>query len=411
MQLCKFLNTVAFLFLTDKDFQETSNLAGINWNELPEFECVMVIREYLSRIATEPHKVAVSSVQDGLRFIEKSGIDFSIVGKSEEELAFNFNKNLKAHKYQTLAERILKDPFNAESIINSFDISSSKQISIKTVSEFLPEKYDSFLLKQKEGKERTVIPNFEHLSKMIGGFNKGRVIMILGETGFGKTNFSMNILVNAATKFKCLFINMEMPLEDISNRLAVLTSGKSFKDLYSGNILKTEITEYLPAYGDNIKFTEGFSLSVQSIESLMRREKKTGLDFVVIDYDQKIELVYSKGMPEWKLLQIAIQHIENLAKELDVCVLLMAQVNRDGVVSSSHRATFTAHTILNFKSKDINTVFDSKANALIHAEKNRHGKKDQALLVNYNNENLRIKEIAVVDYQKQDKAGPRARSI
>lgn len=411
MQLDKFLNMVAYLFLSDLDFQETVSLAGIDWNKLPEFECVKAIKKYLSLLANNPHRVAMLELAGEIAYLERCELDFKLVGTSEEELSFQFKKHFKTYQYQELAKRILSNPSQGEKILSEFDVDRVSAINTKTVTEFLPENYQAFLERQKTGLERVIIPGFEMLSKMIGGFNFGRVIMLLGETGFGKTNCAMNLLVRAATRYKCLFVNMEMPLEDITNRLVVLSTTSSFKKLYSGEIGYNEAVYDLKAYGDNLKFTEGFSLSLQSIESLMRKEKKSGLDFVVIDYDQKIDLVYSKNIPEWKLLQIAIQRIEDVAKELGVCVILLAQLNRDGVVSSSHRATFTAHTILNFKSKDIQTAYDNRANALISAEKNRHGKKDQACLVHYNDENLNVTELAVIDYKKPDKGVGRAKAI
>ena len=132
----------------------------------------------------------------------------------------------------------------------------------------------------------------------------------------------------------------------------------------------------------------------------MRREKATGLDILVIDYDQKIDLTYNRNIPEWKLLQLAVQRIEDLAKELSVCVILLTQVNRDGGVSASHRATFTAHTVLNFKGMDAVGHHPQSANAIVVAEKNRHGKKSQACLLSYNQETLGIREVGVIDYKK-----------
>jgi hypothetical protein len=54
---------------------------------------------------------------------------------------------------------------------------------------------------------------------------------------------------------------------------------------------------------------------------------------------------------------------------------------------------------------------DAQANALVSAEKNRHGKKDQACLLKYNSENLNITEIAVIDYKKQDSGARREKTI
>lgn len=411
MPLVNFLNNIAYLFLVDKDFQKISDLAGINWGSLPDFECVRIVKKYLSLLASNPHKQAMFEMQGDIAYLEKCNLDLQKIGKDEEEIGMQFKKAFRIHQYRALGDRLIANPDQGDKILNAFDVDRISAISTKAVSDFLPEKYQSFLEKQKLGKERVVIPGFENLSRMIGGFNFGRVIMLLGETGFGKTNLAINLMIRAATKYKCLFINMEMPLEDITNRLVVLGTQKSFKALYEGQITHETAVFDLKAYGDNLKFTEGFTLTLQSIEALMRKEKQSGLNFVVIDYDQKIDLNHSKNVPEWKLLQMAIQHIENLSKELEVCVILLAQLNREGAVSSSHRATFTAHTILNFKGNDAQTSYDKQANALISAEKNRHGKKDQACLVRYNDENLNINEIVVVPYKKAEIGGRREKAI
>lgn len=398
----KFLNTAAFLYLTDPDFKAISDLANINWPSLPNFESVKAVRKYQELLASMPHRSAISELSGEIAYLERCELDFQSVGQNEEDLSIRFQKHFKSHQYSLLGQRLNENPDMGDKILSEFDVNRPAAVLVKAVSEFLPEKYEQFLANQKLGKERVVIPGFEQLSHMIGGFNYGRVVMILGETGFGKSNLALNLTIRAATKYKCLFINMEMPLEDITNRLVVLNTGKTFKDLYSGNISSAEATKHLDVFGKNLKFTNGYSLSLQSIESLIRKEKANGLDFVVIDYDQKIDLVHSKNLPEWKMLQTAIQRIEDLSKEIEICVMLLAQVNREGTVSSSHRATFTAHTILNFKANDAQTSYDKNANALISAEKNRHGKKDQALLVHYNDQNLSISEVTVINYQKPD---------
>jgi RecA/RadA recombinase len=411
MQLNSFLNNVAYLYLIDQEFQKISDLAGIEWSKLPDFDCVRIVKKYLNLRANNPHRTSLSECSGDVGYLEKCKLDLQSIGGDEEEIGIKFQKYFKSHRFQELGEKLVAFPDQGEQLLRDFDVNTSSAVKTKTVTEFLPTEFETFLEKQKLGQERVVIPGFEMTSRMIGGFNPGRVIMILGETGFGKTNFAINLMVRASTRSKCLFVNMEMPLADITNRLVVLTTNKSFKSLYEGGIKHEEAVFDLKAYGDNLKFTEGYSLGVQTIESLMRKEKQSGLDFVVIDYDQKIDLVYSKNIPEWKLLQIAIQKLEDVAKELNVCVILLTQVNRDGQVSSSHRSTFTAHTILNFKSNDAASALDHQANALVSAEKNRHGKKDQACLLKYNSENLNITEVGVVDYKKLDPGVKREKSF
>lgn len=44
MQLEGFLNVIVFLFLTDQSFQATVLAAEINFNALPDFECIKIVK-------------------------------------------------------------------------------------------------------------------------------------------------------------------------------------------------------------------------------------------------------------------------------------------------------------------------------------------------------------------------------
>lgn len=411
MQLEGFLNVIVFLFLTDQSFQATVLAAEINFNALPDFECIKIVKKYLSLTATMSHREAVSELSSELDYLERCELDYAHIGKNDEEISDRFNKYLKQYRFFELGKRLQAAPHLGSDILNSFDLDRPAGLIPLLVSEALPKAYFDFLFSVKQGKELVRIPNFEKLSEMIGGFNPGRIIMLMGETGFGKTNFALNLIVCASTSMRCLYFNMEMPFDDIAKRLAVLVSGKSFGELFRGEITQDEATKGVAIYGKNLKITNGRSVSLQSIESLIQKEKQNGLDFVVIDYDQKIDLVYNRNIPEWKLLQLAAQKLEDIAKELSICVIMLVQVNRDGAISASHRATFTAHTVLNFKRNDYDGAFPQSANAIVSAEKNRHGRKDQACLLTYNQDNLRISEHYVVDYKKPDKLEKRERQI
>jgi KaiC/GvpD/RAD55 family RecA-like ATPase len=410
MQLEAFLNVIVFLFITDQSFQPTLGAAEIDFNKLPSLDCVKIARKYLALTATMSHRDAVSELSLDIDYLEKCGLDFTIIGKDDEEISSRFNKFLKEHRFIDLGKRLSAAPHLGQEILNSFDLDRPAGLQPYVMQETFPKVYFDFLFSVKQGKELVRIPNFEKVSDMIGGFGPGRIIMIMGETGFGKTNFAMNLVVCASTSMRCLYFNMEMPIEDIIKRLAVLVSGKSFGELFRGEITLDEATKGLSVFGKNLKITNGRTVSAGSIEALMIKEKQSGLDLVVIDYDQKIDLSYSKNIPEWKLIQLAIQKIEDVAKDLNVCVLILVQANREGSISSSHRATFTAHTVLNFKKND-HVGGPQSANAIVVAEKNRHGRKDQACLLTYNQDNLRINEHYVIDYMRVDKLVKREKTI
>jgi len=112
----------------------------------------------------------------------------------------------------------------------------------------------------------------------------------------------------------------------------------------------------------------------------------------------------NRNIQEWKALQQAIIRLEDLAKELNFCIIVLAQLNRDGEISASHRATFSAHTVLNFR--DHPTL-----GPVIDAKKNRHGKKDSVVTVDYTEISARITEKQQVKIdrkaEQRNKAGVR----
>lgn len=394
MHLAQFLNSCAYLYLTEDGFQLTCELAGIDWNKLPEFDSVKIIRKYLLARGSQSHRDAVMEMRDDVRFLEVS-FDASDLGRDEHELSAQFKKFHAIYAYESLGAALTKNPERGRAILESFTTGPLEATKSFLVSDFAPILFGEFLEKAKTQEAKVLIDGFPLLSDMIGGFNPKRIMMVMGETGFGKTNLALNLAVRASLRSKCLYVNMEMSLEDMTKRLAVLVSRQSYRDLYAGNIEFETFRKSVAVFGDNLLMTSGSALTMGSIEALIRRESEQGLKFVFIDYDQKIDLPYLRNEPEWKSLQKAIIRLEDLSKELNVCIIMLAQINRDGQISASHRATFSAHTILDFKN-------DETHGPIILAKKNRHGKKDQAVRVEYNQDDSSIHEIEVITLKKQE---------
>ncbi len=390
MQLEQFLNSCAYACLIDDEFQATCELAGINWQTLPPFDGVRAMQKYYLLRETHSHQEARFEVRDDARFLEISA-DTSQLGRDEFELSVQFKKIHAIYAYEALGQELIANPSHGKALIENFTTGDLKRISASSVLEFAPPLFEEFLEKAKKQEGKVLIPGFPMLSEMIGGFNPKRILMIMGETGFGKTNLALALAIRASLRSRCLYVNMEMSLDDMTKRLAVMVTRKSYHDLYRGHIEYEEFKKLVSVFGGNLVMTPGSSLSMGSIEALIRRESREGMKFAIIDYDQKIDLPLMKNEPEWRSLQKAIIKLEDLAKELDICIIVLMQQNRDGQISASHRATFAAHTILDFKN-------DPMQGPIIHAKKNRHGKKDQAVRVEYGQDDSSIIEIEVVTH-------------
>ena len=220
------------------------------------------------------------------------------------------------------------------------------------------------------------LPDWPLLSNMIGGMNPGRVSLLVASTGFGKTNLALALARSAAKRAPTLFINMEMIAQDIGERILV---GEARMPL---NSLKTGISDaskveaaVLPFESRRLAYTGGRALSANQIFSLARVEKKKGMQFLFIDYDQKIQLQTSRETPEWKALQLVVEQIESLAKELGIWICLLSQSDDNGDPSASKRSKYPASSVLRF--------YESDGRPVIQAVKNRFGRHNAAVEIDY----------------------------
>ncbi len=323
-----------------------------------------------------------------IRTLLAKKVDGYPIPKSPGMLALRANELLRRDSIYKAAVKIVNNQNHDEalSLLSYKKIEPVECSSIEDLSSYYVSEFKSLV---ERGVAKIIVPGFRKLSEAIGGFNPKRVCIFMGETGLGKTNFAVNFSLSAAQVSAVAYVNMEMSFEDMVNRFAVISSS-TYKEYYRGGFNENEICFNLKT-NHKINITSGKQLSLEQIESFLGLQKKEeNIKFAVIDYDQKIDLDLSGNIPEWKSLQNAIIKIEEISKELDINIIVLAQVNRDGMISGSFRSLFPATTVLHFRTHE-------SLGPIIEIKKNRHGKKDQAIKVSYDQDSSRIKEIEVVN--------------
>lgn len=389
MNFERFLNTLAYWYLVHDWFRDEVNAAGIKWAEMPrKFFGVDTVLLYEAKLRNMSPERALHEVKDFISLLENTSDDLSSIPNNSQVLKEHFQELYDEYQIQELAEKISRNPSEGKHLLDEFQIKSASQIDYYHISDVAKIKILEHLENAKNGKSIIEIPGYELISQMIGGFNHGRTAMFSGETGLGKTNFAINLALRAQSKMNVAFVNMEMTLEDMVKRFAIIGGRISYSNFSLGNYHADSIINSLAS--SKIALTCGTSLSFNQIRSWIKLlSRETPINLLIIDYDQKINLELTRGEEEWRGLHRVMKQFEDLAKEMSLYCLVLAQVNREGEISGSHRSKFSADTVLSFKRDEVHGY-------LISASKNRHGKRNQAVIVNYDESCTAIDEVDLI---------------
>ena len=173
------------------------------------------------------------------------------------------------------------------------------------------------------------------LDKMIRGLRKKTVTIVAGLPGSGKTTLGLQIAQHiACTGLGVgLVFSLEMPEEELGNRALASIGTVDLKVLDDGQLQDDDwprLTSAVAKIMDKPLYVSDKSgLTVPRIRSICRQVKrKHGLDVVVIDY---IGLIGADGKSFNRTAELGkiSTGIVNIAKELEVPIILLAQLNRD----------------------------------------------------------------------------------
>lgn len=173
------------------------------------------------------------------------------------------------------------------------------------------------------------------LDELIRGLRKKTVTIVAGLPGSGKTTLGLQIAQHiACTGLGVgMVFSLEMPEEELANRALTSLGSVDLQVLDSGKLQDDDwprLTSAVSKIMDKPLYVSDKSgLTVARIRSICRQVKrKHGLDVVVIDY---IGLIGSDGKAFNRTAELGkiSTGIVNIAKELEVPVILLAQLNRD----------------------------------------------------------------------------------
>ncbi len=207
----------------------------------------------------------------------------------------------------------------------------------------------SFLAENK-GKMRGIPTGYAEFDEITNGLQNSDLIILAARPGVGKTSFAMNIAVNAALNMnkKIAVFSLEMSREQLMARSLSSVSKVELKKILNGDISNDEWKRVWTAEkklsNSGIFIDPSAGISPFEIRTKCQKLKLTeGLDMVVIDYLTLMNLNSANEKHEKRaesrtqeVTQIT-KTLKQMAKELNVPVLLLAQLNRGPDLREDHR--------------------------------------------------------------------------
>ncbi len=258
------------------------------------------------------------------KIIKEKSILRRLIGVSTEILNKSYNSTSDV-------DHVLDD---AEHAI--FEISENK---IKP--SFFPLKdiiKDSFKTIEKLYEKKQLITGvptgYEELDKLTSGFQKSDLVIIAGRPSMGKTALAINIAQNAAIEMEVpvALFSLEMSKEQLAIRMLSSEARVDSQRLRKGFLGETDWPKLTTAAGrlsDALIYIDDTpAISVLGMKAKSRRLKaENGLGLIVLDYLQLMRGRDSSMPREQEISEIS-RSLKALAKELDVPVVALSQLNR-----------------------------------------------------------------------------------
>ena len=169
------------------------------------------------------------------------------------------------------------------------------------------------------------------------GIAAGEVMTVAAPTSCGKSALALYIVSQAVAKdgHACGIFSLEMPQKQLTKRLTQVISGVNLRSVEENTATENQmqrVHKTITDLGEMPIFTSHCVKSADDLYSQTRQfVQKHGVKLLVIDYLQLIPFDSRKGKAEGIA---SISHkIKQMAIDLNIAVILLAQVNREGAKS------------------------------------------------------------------------------
>jgi len=243
----------------------------------------------------------------------------------------------------TIANKVIETAYepgvNAETFLDQaqkdivgieYGDSSDSFSSFDDLMDTAAERYEE--LSASKGQLTGVPSGYYEIENMTCGFQKSDLILLAARPSMGKTALMLNFAWNMAESGKsCAVFSLEMSKNQLVDRMIAMESGVNSFKFRSGNFSKEDFARIIAAqdrcqdYQIHIDDTAGLSY-LEMRRRVRRLSKQKQIDCILIDYVQLMRGDTKNGRVE-EVSSIS-RNLKGMAKELDVPVIALSQLNR-----------------------------------------------------------------------------------
>lgn len=254
------------------------------------------------------------------------------------------------------------------------------------------------------GDSNVVKTGFSYLDNITGGFKPGTINIVAARPGMGKTALVLNIATNVAGMYgkKVAIFSLEMSKSEIANRILAAHSKTNFKKIQRANISSEDEADLeatlsrispMPIYIDEKTDTNPLDIMAKCKELIAEGP----LSLVIIDYLQLLTYPGMNGGSRQNEIAAISRYLKVLAKELQVPVIALSQLNRgtengedddhiptlanirdSGAIEQDADCVIFIHRPDYYNKKKDSTNKPMFEDAQLIVAKNRHGETDTA---------------------------------
>ena len=266
----------------------------------------------------------------------ENGVYRSVIESIEREIiSLHEKRNFKELIQKSLVKLEEEDSFDIvkADLIKNIETKSTDEIPIISIAECVEraieiteEAYNS------NGKITGMESGYKNLDAILNGFEKPSYIVIGARPGVGKTAFSLELAKRLSKENKILFFSLEMPFEQLGQRLLTNVTSVPLRNIKNGRITDDTFNRLLygpsKLYENKCYVVEKENLKIEDLVSICTSyQRKNGLDGIIIDYFTLLKSY--KAFRDNRLLYNYIsEELRMLSKKLKINIILLAQCSR-----------------------------------------------------------------------------------